>query len=237
MADSETFYRLSIDPAARERATLDSARVAEQAWVALFAKAQSGEGDTLQIPFEETRVVVNRTGITDYIHLNTWFLAYRWATLARDREALAILASFDLETLLHHGRFDSHMIALFKALRAFDTGDLNWPNYISEGMAHIGSPEVASREEAMYLQLDLFGLLASFGDQAEFTRQLETALKSYRAYWSATEERREDPESQAALMIAALAVKGQDQAGMAIEVESDYLPAGIVNDPHWFHNL
>lgn len=144
------------------------------------------------------------------VNVATWLTAYWWARATRNKTMLDTIAGFDAGTLTPGTRFDRAMLGLVEILLA--------------------------REEALFLQLDLFGVLASIGDQDAFTDQVEIALNSHRTYWTGSEERREHPAGFTSLPLLGVASMAADE-GMRIEVESDYLPRELITNPLWMFNL
>jgi hypothetical protein len=65
------------------------------------------------------------------------------------------------------------------------------------------------------------------GDPKRFNDALEALLVAHRAYWSANEKRRESPNGFLCLTALGLASIAHDR-GIAIEVDSPYMPAWIV---------
>jgi hypothetical protein len=68
-------------------------------------------------------------------------------------------------------------------------------------------------------------------DEADFNQALVEALELHKAYWTADEDRANDPEGRIALGPLAVACLAYD-GGIPIEVESDYLPKHLLQ-PGW----
>ncbi|QFU90107.1 hypothetical protein YIM_24650 [Amycolatopsis sp. YIM 10] len=94
-------------------------------------------------------------------------------------------------------------------------------------------PEQMERFEAApvlqlyYPPMELFYLLTQRED-VKFNDSLANALELHKRYWTAEDERLRDPEGFVALGPLAIACLARD-AGMIIEVESDYLPIHLLD--------
>ncbi|GAB08269.1 hypothetical protein GOARA_006_00280 [Gordonia araii NBRC 100433] len=236
LAQVWTSYCLADDPQAELSDTRRAARLAAQLSADLFVLAGTGAGTRVRIDIGDDKADATGTGPVPIANLTNWLAAYWWSQISRSEDSRAALERFTLDDLTKDGRFDPYWCRMFEALRGFDSDSETWPGAISAAMESIDGPTVSTREESMFLALDLFGLLAAIGDQDEFTQQLRKALESHKTYWTATRERRADPRGFASFAILALAAKAAD-AGMAIEVESDYLPRGLLERPRWMFEL
>lgn len=73
-------------------------------------------------------------------------------------------------------------------------------------------------------------------DQANFTEQLTDALTDHRAYWSANEARSDTPRGFVSLPLLGPCAMAFDE-GITIDVESDYLPIELIQNPPWMFEL
>ncbi|EGD56466.1 hypothetical protein SCNU_02907 [Gordonia neofelifaecis NRRL B-59395] len=236
MAETTLKFQLVDDPQAERVETRRTARLAAQLNSALFQLAGTASGTVEPVGYESGVLDLPTTGPTSYTHLRAWLNAYWWSQITRNSVAENVLAEFRLDDLAEDGQFDDYWCRMFEALRGFDSGDHDWPGSVSAALESIDHPTMSTREESTLLALDLFGMLSAIGDQDEFSTQLERALESHRAYWSATAERRADPVGFASLPILGLTAKASYE-GMRIEVESDYLPRGLLENPRWMFDL
>lgn len=96
---------------------------------------------------------------------------------------------------------------------------------LAQASADVGS-EHAEYQPKNAAQIELALRLAE-GDEDRFNAALEAALVAHRAFYSADEERRDDPSGFLALGPLGLACLAHDR-GMRVDVESDYIPAWII---------
>ncbi|MED5816356.1 immunity 49 family protein [Mycolicibacterium sp. 050232] len=236
-AETSARFQFGLDPSGATLETRLAARRAAQLIHASFQLAALPPGESLVIEVDSGGLETCGTGPEpDGVNVRTWLTAYWWARATRNATMLDTLAGFDADTLTPGTRFDRATLGLVEILQARDRGDDSWARKISETVPFVDQPTTSSREEALFLQLDLFGVLASIGDQDTFTDQLEIALNSHRTYWSKNEERREHPQGFASLPLLGLASMAADE-GMRIEVESDYLPRELITNWPWMFEL
>ncbi|WP_171055062.1 immunity 49 family protein [Mycobacterium sp. DBP42] len=236
-ADAGARFQFGLDPSGATFETRRAARRAAQVIHAAFQLAALPPGESFVIELDSEGLETCGTGpVPSGVNVATWLTAYWWARATRNKTMLDTLAGFDAGTLTPGTRFDRAMLGLVEILLARDRGDESWARKISETVPFVDQPTISAREEARFLQLDLFGVLASIGDQDAFTDQLEIALNSHRTYWTGSEERREHPAGFTSLPLLGLAAMAADE-GMRIEVESDYLPRELITNPLWMFDL
>ncbi|MFW0786440.1 immunity 49 family protein [Gordonia sp. CPCC 206044] len=236
-ADAAAGFHFGSDPTGANDGTRKAARRAAQLNLAVYQLSALTPGESFVIELDDGGLESH--GIAPApadVNIPTWLTTYWWARATRNQTALDTLRAVDVDTLTMGTRFDRAMLGLVEVLRARDRGDTTWAGQISETVQHVASPTISSREQAQLLQLDLFGVLASIGDQRTFTEQLEIALTSHRTYWGSTAERRRDPNGFISLPLFGLAAMAADE-GMQIEVESDYLPRQLIAEPAWMFEI
>ncbi|MFT3662383.1 MAG: immunity 49 family protein [Gordonia sp. (in: high G+C Gram-positive bacteria)] len=92
------------------------------------------------------------------------------------------------------------------------------------------------REEALYLDVPVIGLIVAIGDQEAFTEQLGSALEAHRAYYSKNEYRTCRSDGFVSIPILAACCMAIDD-GMTIDIETDYLPRYLLDHPAWMFEL
>ena len=207
-------------------------RVAAQATVALFdlaahhdehvAATIDGHAFDLYLPSAH-----GMAGAT------AWHNGFFAACACRDEAARVSLASIDDTTLAYarpSTQTDEYQYALVGALAALSRSESNAGARLAatRALAHpervkVSEGDVLARHAA---RIELAQRLHE-GDAARFNEALEAALVAHRGYWTKTKERRDDPRGFLALDALGLACLARER-GMAIDVESDYIPAWIV---------
>jgi hypothetical protein len=172
-------------------------------------------------------------GPTD-VNLHTWFDLYWWKALSRDTDMAAATTLIDLPTLMGDGRWDPHRVHLYEALRARDDGDPAWVDHIAHALEALDRPILVFPEEGRLLHRGVIEILAAVAaqDHTQLTHAITAALKNHRKYWDKNNSRRDMTPGYTALPVAAACAMALD-AGMTIDVESDYLPTGLIH-PGWY---
>ncbi|MFJ1751846.1 immunity 49 family protein [Kitasatospora sp. NPDC088134] len=226
--------RCLLDPDAGTNPTWHAWVLPTQIGAALFesATAESGpvrcrvgtNGEVLELP---------ATGPQDYLNPLTWLNAFYLAVVCREEERIGQLMAVPAEFLRASGAdMDEYVYQWIEALRRTWDGQQGvWDALVAaiDGTA----PErarVASKEvmlKLLYPPLELFQLYLR-RETEEFNKSLATALTWHQEYWSANEARAQNPEGFVALAPLAMAALAHG-AGMAIEVESEYLPECLLD--------
>lgn len=220
--------RCGRDPRAAENETWLALARALQAGGALFLAGTRPEGEEVEFRFGDEVIRRPATGPTPDTDAPNWLKTAYLAIVARDQPRLDLLAGVPIEQLRDSApEYDDY---LFDWVRALQIHIRNGPDLIDTVLAAMRGtePEALQRSdpEAVlqlhYPPIELFYLYTQRED-GKFSDSLVTALELHRQYWTADPERPRSPASIVALAPLAMACLARD-AGMTVDVESDYLP-------------
>lgn len=132
-------------------------------------------------------------------------------------------AAFDPRYLAH----GDPNFEVVRAIQGWARGAPNWADHLRRAEMKFdpttyGTPGLVRLERATILLFEM----ALTGDQAAFTKALHDAVKLHKAYWSVGANRT-SPDGLLNLRLVGYATLGI-QRGLALEVESDYIPAWLV---------
>jgi hypothetical protein len=91
---------------------------------------------------------------------------------------------------------------------------------------NLGFPATDATRDLARPAIEVFGRLIDGGAEA-FNESLSRALELHRRFWSRSEDMARDPKGYFSLSLTGLACLAND-AGIAVTVESDYLPKSLV---------
>lgn len=224
--------RSSLDPTAKRVETWQAYAQVMQASSAIFAVATAVEGSveirfgerTLSIPAGSTR------GIADAGH---WVTAFYFAAAGRDQERLNMLAEVPIDLLRATGSvYDEY---IYQWVDTLQTYWLEGDGLVEKLRVTLERTDPVNARYAppdlmlqiLYPPIDLF--YRFLGEQrVEFNDSLAQALQWHDAYWSADDDdRRENRTGMIAAGPLAMTCLAYD-AGLPIDIESDYLPRHIV---------
>ncbi|MFJ3832067.1 immunity 49 family protein [Streptomyces sp. NPDC090046] len=220
--------RCLLDPQAAFFPTWDAWVKAMQVGAAVFATA-APPGETVQCRIAHKDRTLQTTGPHWYTAPGTWLDAFYLALVCRERDRITALCQVPLSLLRENGRADDHVFAWIDTLQTYWTGG---PELSHKLVAAVDgtAPEVARDPETAgrlaYPPMEMFHRILR-NDQAGFNQALATALQWHKDYWSSEESRAIDAAGLVALAPLAMACIAHD-AGITIEVESEYLPAVLV---------
>lgn len=220
--------RCLLDPRAAIFPTWDAWVRAMQIGAAVFATAAPA-GETVQCRIAHKDRTLQTTGPQWYTTPGTWLDAFYLALVCRERDRITALCQVPLALLRENGRADDHVFAWIDTLQTYWTGG---PDLSQKLVAAVDgtAPEVARAPETAgrlaYPPMEMLHRILR-NDHAGFNTALATALQWHKDYWSSEESRAIDATGLVALAPLAMACIAQD-AGIPIEVESDYLPATLL---------
>ena len=240
-ATSAAALHFGSDPSGARVETRVAARRAEQIYLGMYQLAALPPSEPFVLEMDSAGLRSHGTGHNPRaVNAQTWLDAYWWARATRNGTARETLDAVDPALLTQGSRNDAAMLGLVEALQARDRRDPQWAEMLSACVSQVNSPTISTKEEARLLQLDLFGVLATIGnepdDQGNFTEQLTDALTDHRAFWGASEERSGTPRGFFSLPLFGLCAMAFDE-GMTIDVDSDYLPVELIQNPPWMFEL
>ncbi|EPH40644.1 hypothetical protein STRAU_6341 [Streptomyces aurantiacus JA 4570] len=176
--------------------------------------------------------VLPATGAQHFTDAGNWVTAFWLAVSCREQGRMTELANVPVELLRESDAvYDEYIYSWVDALQTY------WMERPGLGEKLIAAfngtdPEtlrVADRElmlKILYPPLNLF-LQFVKRDQENFNAALVEALTLHKEYWTQTEDRRLSTDGAVAIGPLAVACLAHD-AGMAVEVESDYLPKHLL---------
>lgn len=221
------------DPFAGQFPTWEAWVTATQVGSALFAAGTATEGPVAcRIGSMGEVKHLPATGPQDYLHAGNWLTAYYLAVICREHDRAEQLARVPVSFLRASGaEFDEYVYAWVEALQhgCFHHRE-TWNALVTavQGtdpqVARIAGAELALK--LLHPPLELFHRYLR-GQADEFNATLADALTWHREYWTANEARSLSGEGLVALAPLAIACMAFD-AGMPIEVESDYLPKALL---------
>ncbi|TDP98146.1 immunity protein 49 of polymorphic toxin system [Labedaea rhizosphaerae] len=220
----EFCQRCVADGRAAENATWLAMVRALQAGGALFLMATRPRGESVEFRYGEDTIRRAATGPTSDSTSLTWLRTMYLAIVARDRARVELLASVPIELLRACApERDDFEFAWIRALQLFARGEDGLIDAVLQAMRDTEQLSPASVQE--FVNVHFFPPMELFyhytqRDQAKFDASLPAALDLHKRYWAT------DPRNEVGLVaLAPLAVAClAHDAGMAIEVESDYLP-------------
>lgn len=203
---------------------------------AMFAAESVPAGTTVDVP-HPAGGTVPMVGVgpaarrIDTTHFRRGILA---ALVVRHRESLEMLGSVSLETLRAIGPGDAGwMVAERSALRALALGAGDGRTLVASAVAVAEQGPLSRWERTWVFELVLPELRLALAvldrNQTAFDVALAEAIVSHhRHYGRATTKR--DVAGQLALSVLAIACLAHD-AGMRVTLDSDYVPAWLVEGP------
>nr|WP_234316376.1 MULTISPECIES: immunity 49 family protein [unclassified Streptomyces] len=223
--------RSAVDPRAARIETWEAVVSAMQLYSALFAVTGTTEG-TVQCRIDHEVRTIPAIGPRPYADAGNWLTAFWLAVVCRDQKRLTQLSQVPLERLRsEEGAYDEYVYHWVAALQAYW---LQRPGLVEELTATMqqSHPDVATIAPHDLLQNILYPPINVFyrflrQDGPGFNQALAEALELHKAYWTADEERTDDPSGMLALAPLAVACLAHD-GGIPIEVESDYLPKHLL---------
>ncbi|MDH6109220.1 hypothetical protein P3T36_007630 [Kitasatospora sp. MAP12-15] len=217
------------DPRAGMNETWHAWVLAMQVGPALFAAGTAQEGPmACRVGTEGEVRRLPATGPQDYLHPANWLTAFYLAVICREDDRIEQLAQIPVEFLRASGaEMDDYVYEWIEALQhAWSGRAQTWDSLVaavrgtSSENARIASTELMLK--ILYPPLELFQHYLRRQSQA-FNESLVTALSWHKDYWTGNEARSLSCDGLVALAPLAMACLAYD-AGMPIEVESEYLP-------------
>jgi hypothetical protein len=219
--------RCLLDPKGSIYPTWDAWVTVMQVGSAVFAAATTAE-DRVRCRIAHQDRTLAATGPQEYVTPGTWLAAFYLAVVCRERDRITALCRVPLSLLRENSwRFDEFEYAWIDTLQTYWLGgdDLG-PKLVAavEGADTAGTdPEAVSK--LLYPPMEMFHRIVR-GDNDGFNRALAAALQWHKEYWS-EDGRAIRASGLVALAPLAMACIAHD-AGMRIEVESEYLPATLL---------
>ncbi|OAL17043.1 hypothetical protein A4V12_00795 [Streptomyces noursei] len=213
-------WRCLTDPEAAEFPTWEAWVTAMQTGSALFAAGTATEG---HLP---------ATGPQDYLHAASWLTSYYLAVICRENERADRLAHVPAAFLRASGaEFDEYIHPWVETLQnAWFHRQETWDSLAEAVDGTDPARARAASEELMvkilHPPIELFRRYQR-REAEQFNAALADALTWHKEYWTANEARAVSGDGLVALGPLAIACMAHD-AGMPIEVESEYLPKHLL---------
>lgn len=200
-------------------------RIGAQSAAGIFALG-GGRGD-IEFSLGDRHARLAATGPTDATHVGNWRIGWWLAHIVRDRAAIATLAATPVDVLLGSAtRADTCQYLFIEALQAFEKREVGWSAKLQEALDKTDPDKnkITDEEFVLNILVPEMQMLYCYaiGEIVPFNEALLFALERHKKYWSKGDRKR-DPDGYLALGPMAIATLARD-AGMPIEVESDYLP-------------
>ena len=218
----EFALRCVADGRAAENETWLAMVRALQAGAALFLTASRPAGEPVEFRFGEDTIRRPATGPTRDSDGLAWLRAMYLAIAARDRARVDLLAGIPIELLQECGPQYDFLFPWIRALQVFVRGEAELVEAVLEAMRGLELAPAYATEAVGRLYFPPIELFHHYTqrDQAKFTQSLAGALDLHKQHWAAEPR---DETGIVALGPLAMACLARD-AGMPIDVESDYLP-------------
>ncbi|MFF3687536.1 immunity 49 family protein [Streptomyces sp. NPDC002187] len=217
-----------MDPRGSIFPTWDAWVNAMQVGSAVFATATTPE-EYVPCRIAHKDRTLRATGPQWYVNPGSWINAFYLAVICREKARITALCQVPLPLLRENGsRFDEYHYAWIDTLQTYWLGG---QDLVPKLVAAVDGtdPEVASDPETagklLYPPMEMFHRFIR-KDHAGFNQALTTALQWHMEYWS-EEGRALTIPGLVALAPLAIACFAHD-AGIPIEVESEYLPATLL---------
>jgi Fe-S-cluster formation regulator IscX/YfhJ len=222
----------AVDPQAVRFETWEAWVTSMQTGSALFAAATAPEGTHVTCRIGKREHILPATGPESHLNAGTWVTSFYLAMICRDNDRLRRLAEVPVSLLRDSGAvFDAYIYSWVETLQSF------WLGRQDVGDKLVAAVDATSPEALRYTDADLVSkilyppmiLLYRIirRDAVEFDKALVDALRQYKAYWTADEDRATSADGLVALGPLAMACLARDQ-GITVDVESEYLPKALL---------
>ncbi|GGV97124.1 hypothetical protein GCM10015535_67870 [Streptomyces gelaticus] len=195
---------------------------------AVFAAATTTEGH-VQCRIAHKDRTLQATGPQPYVAPGTWLIAFYLAVVCRERDRITALCRVPLSLLRENGaHYKEFDYAWIDALQTYWLGGDDLGSKLVAAVGGADSDTSADQEtvsKILYPPMEMFHRVVR-NDHAGFNRALAAALQWHKEYWS-HEDRAGLVTGLVALAPLAIACFAHD-AGIPIEVESEYLPATLL---------
>ncbi len=195
---------------------------------AVFAAATTTEGHVqCRIAYKDR--MLQATGPQWYVTPAAWLNAFYLAVICREKDRITSLCHVPMSLLRENGaRFEAYQYAWIETLQAYWRGDQDLVQKLVTAIdgtdpQSVADPETVSK--LLYPPMEMFHRFIR-KDNDGFNQALANAIKWHKEYWS-EESRAFQASGFVALGPLAMVCFAYD-AGMPIEVESDYLPAVLI---------
>ncbi|MBC3987370.1 immunity 49 family protein [Streptomyces sp. AC563] len=225
-------YLLS-DPTAERVETWEAWLAAMQVGSALFAAATAPADSLVPCRIAEKVRSIPASGPQHFTDAGSWLTAFWLAITCRDQARMTQLAQVPLSLLRDSGAsYDEYIYDWVDSLQTYwlETPGLEEKFVRAFNGTDPDAAPIAGRELMLHILYPPLNMFFRFleRDAVAFNEALVQALQLHKKYWTANEERTETTDGTVALGPLAIACLAYD-AGMPIDVESEYLPRHILD--------
>ncbi|AXE88398.1 immunity 49 family protein [Streptomyces sp. Go-475] len=217
-----------MDPRAAIYPTWDAWVTAMQVGSAVFAAATATE-EYVQCRIAHKDRALQATGQQWYVHPGTWITAFYLAVICREKDRITALCQVPVSLLRENGsRFEEYDYAWIDTLQTYWLGGQDLVPKLVSAVDGTDPETVADPEtvgKLVYPPMEMFHRFIR-KDHEGFNRALTQALELHKQYWS-EEDRAVSISGLVALAPLAMTCLAHD-AGIPVEVESEYLPAVLI---------
>ncbi|MER8092846.1 immunity 49 family protein [Streptomyces goshikiensis] len=220
------------DPVADRFTTWEAWILAMQAGSTLFAAGRAEGAVTCRIGVNGEERELPATGPQEYLHAGNWITSFYLAAICRENDRVQQLVQVPLDFLRASGaEFDDYLYAWIETIQNHWFGrQETWETLVrAVDGTDPANVRIAGKElmlKILYPPINLFYRYVT-RDNTLFNEALVEALTWHKEYWTANDARSRSGEGLVALGPLAIACMARD-AGMPIEVESEYLPKELL---------
>ncbi|MET9490288.1 immunity 49 family protein [Nocardia sp. NPDC006630] len=239
-AEAQLGVLTASDPQAGAHQTQQAAQLSEQLATGLFwitSSHLSKLTESVELRFGDQTYRIP-AGPNYSAHQGKWLDAFWWARTARDDDAAEMLAGFPIDRLRDTGdggvadEFNYEWVAILQD--AWREG----PTTVAGRARSLGTTSALGAQQIVDHLLRppmvVFDAIAS-NDEAGLSRALVEALMLHRSFFD-SKEWRHDPAGFVSIPLLGLSCWAHD-LGMRIDVESEYIPKGFIENPDWIRIL
>jgi hypothetical protein len=173
------------------------------------------------------RAILHNIGVTSETSVGTWHTGFYAACVVRDENALQQLATTPIASIRRSPtRADDSMFLWIEALQSWHTQATGTAEKLKVALEATDPAQSKGSDPNYILNILVPAMELLFrvieGKPAPFNEALHFALERHKKHWGSAKNKT-DPEGLLALGPLAMASLAHD-TGIAIEVESDYLP-------------
>ncbi|MGT2529102.1 immunity 49 family protein [Streptomyces nojiriensis] len=225
----------ALNPRGNRFGTWDATVSAMQVGSAAFAAAAAVTEGSIETRISHEMRTIAATGPQSYANAGNWLTTLWFVIICRDQPRMNAMCRVPLDLLRASGAEDDEYVRHWvDALQTYWHEQPGLPEKLTEAIER-SHPDIATNAPRDLLQCVLYPPINLFHqflrkDEEGVNQALAEALELHKAYWS-TPERAGDIAGFLALGPLAIACLAYD-AGLEIEVESDYLPLRLL-DRSW----
>ncbi|WP_338932043.1 immunity 49 family protein [Streptomyces netropsis] len=231
------YTRCATDPKVEMFSTWDAFVSAMQVGSALYVAATATE-QAVECRIAHKTRTIQAVGPTYFTDAGNWITAFWLAVICREQDRMTELAGVPISLLRESGEYDEYIYAWIDTLQTWwQGGDIGEKLVAAMEGTDPAVARIADQElmlKTLYPPINLFYRYVT-RDQEAFNAELSQALRWHKEYWTENQDRTISAEGLVALGPLAITCLAHD-AGFPIEVESEYLPEGLL-DRGWLGEI